>query len=117
MKIVQVILISLLSCIVSTDLIAGNYSFLKDSAISYFTDTDTNMMSANIQNTLNNTPNGKKSVWKNSTTHAWGYAIPSQAQKRNGAICRHLNVFNEANNRSGVSNFVFCKINGAWKIP
>lgn len=116
MKIVQTFLISLLSCIVSTNLMASNYGFLRDAPISFFTETDANMMYANIQNTLNHTPNGKKSVWKNPATQAWGYAIPSRAQSRNGTKCRSLTVFNEAKNRSGKSNYVFCKIKGEWKI-
>ncbi len=90
---------------------------MDDTAISFFDNQDTQMMSTTIQNALNRTPDGKKSSWKNSSTGAWGYAIPSNTSKRNGTICRKLTLFNEAQNRSGVSTYLFCKIKGEWKIP
>ncbi len=116
MKTLRIVLMSLIGCTLSAGIYAGNYNFLNDSAISYFTQTDTDMMSANMQHALNRTPDGKKSSWKNPQTTAWGYAIPSQTRRQNGTTCRQLKIFNEAKKRTGVSNYLFCKIKGEWKI-
>ena len=116
MKPFRVMCMGLLGCIISGHLIAGNYSFMRDSAMSYFTNTDTNMMYSNILKTLNNNPDGKKSSWKNPSTNAWGYAVASKAPQNNGTRCRNVKIFNEAKGRSGMSNYVFCKIKGEWKI-
>lgn len=116
MKIVKTIGITLLSSILSSTLFASNLSFMRDSAISYFSDTDTNMMFANVKSALSHNPDGKKSTWKNPTTGAWGYAIPSHTRQQNGTTCRNVKIFNEAKDRTGVSSYVFCRIKGEWKI-
>lgn len=112
---IKILFLTFLSCISFTTLYASNYSFMHDSAIFHFDDNDTTMMSANIQYTLDRTRDGKKSIWKNPNTHAWGYAIPSRTVKRNGTTCRALEVFNEADKVRGTSSYTFCKIKGEWK--
>ena len=116
MKINNIIFI-LTVCFLPGIVSANNLSFLKDSAVSYFTDKDTDLMWGNTMNTLDHYSDGKKSFWKNSQSGAWGYAIPSDTTKIKGTTCRHIKIFNESHHRTGESNYTFCKINGKWKIP
>lgn len=115
MKLSQ-LLLGLLTPIIFTTSYASNFNFMKDSAMSYFNSKDTALMSANIENALNHTADGKKSTWKNPNTTAWGYAAPSNTTKRNGTLCRNLKIYNEAEKVPGVVNYTFCKIKGRWKI-
>ncbi len=102
--------------LVSTYSYADNWSFLDGSAITYFTDQDKNLMEANLISTLNKTPDGKKSSWKNPHTGAWGYAIPSKTRSENGNRCRTVTVFNSARQTTGQAMYRLCKIKNEWEI-
>lgn len=99
-----------------TPIFASNYGFLNDSAATYFQDRDEEMMSANAFYALNHVSDGKKVSWKNPSTHAWGYAIPSNTVRQHGSLCRYLKIFNNARGVTGVSTYFLCKVGKQWKI-
>jgi len=95
---------------------ADNWSFLDGSVITYFTDKDNELMQANVISALNKTPDGKKSMWKNPSTGAWGYAMPSKTAVKNGNRCRNVTVFNSARQTTGQAVYRLCKIKNQWEI-
>lgn len=106
----------LIFMIQSTAAMAFNTSFLKYSPAFYFTAEDTRIMQQTLTNTLNTARDNAKVTWRNPSTGAHGYFIPSGTTIKNGNKCRHLSIFNEARGVSGKSNYQFCKMKDAWKI-
>jgi hypothetical protein len=95
---------------------AGNYTFLNNTAITFFRGDDKNLMALNLDKALDAMPDGKKSIWRNPATGSWGYAVPSKTSYSNRMKCRNLTIFNSANSVTGLSTFRFCKIGGEWRI-
>ena len=115
----KLILYVFFACVLSISCLksyADNWSFLNGSVITYFTDQDNNLMEANVIKALNQTPDGKKSSWKNPGTGAWGYAIPSKTALHNGNRCRTITVFNSARQTTGQAMYRLCKIKNQWEI-
>lgn len=112
----QISFLILLFIIPTTLLFASNYSFLDNSALTFFTDTDKNLMMKNIMTALNRYSDGKKASWKNPQTGAWGFAIPSHTATKKGLTCRNLKIFNSASRVTGESNYRLCKFKKEWKF-
>lgn len=103
--------------IFSTNVFAGNLSFLNNSAITKFTDEDRDLMMANIMYALDHIKDGRKSAWKNPHSGAWGYAIPSRSATVKGKICRNITTFNFAKGVTGESIYRLCKCGKQrWQI-
>lgn len=100
----------------SLNAFAFNTSFLNDAPVSFFTSQDTDMMNQAMIKALNNAKDNSKASWRNPSTGAGGYFIPSHTIISKGRKCRDLAIFTEARNRTGQSKYQFCKINNAWKI-
>lgn len=109
-------LLTVSTLFLSSTLFAGNTSFYNYSPISFFDKSDAIMMNANMQTALDNYADGKKASWKNPSTGAFGYAIPSHTRKQNGWKCRDLTIFNSARDVTSKATYKFCKINNEWKI-
>lgn len=102
--------------VLNTPVWSSNLSFLNNSAISYFNETDKDLMVRNAMRALNNKPDNTKSSWHNAGTGAWGYAVPSQTSQKRGIKCRKLLLFNSAKDVTGRSAYKICKIGGIWKL-
>ncbi len=93
---------------------AGNYSFLVDSPVSYFTNQDWDIYKSAEQKAIHSA-DGVKVTWKNPASGAWGYFIPSQTRKESGTVCRTMRVVSNAKARSGEAAYKVCKYSNGWK--
>lgn len=110
--------LALLSCsLISLSAIGGNYSFLQDSPVRYFSDQDWQLYKAAAEEALDHRSNGTKVTWKNPHSGSWGYFQPISTIMKNGVKCRKLNIFDYANHRRAMSTFEACKYKDGWKVP
>lgn len=97
---------------------AGNVTFLKDSAIAKMTDQDLEMLRSAARNALDYTADGQSRRWENDATGATGIVTPISTSEEGGAVCRQLELFNDAKGFSGRTVFTFCRQpDGTWKVP
>ncbi len=112
MKILKTVLLSLISAeLMVFSAHAFNADFMRYSPAYYFTKEDWNIVETTANNALTNAKDGQKLAWKNPSSGASGYVIPSHTQKN----CRHLKIFTSAHNLTNVATYKFCKINKEWK--
>lgn len=105
------ILIFLPTCV-----LAQNYGFLSNSAMSYFTKEDWQIFNNTQNDVLSHGKNGVKVLWKNPRSGNHGYMIPASASPQNGMTCRFISFYNTANQINGEGTYKFCKLNNTWKI-
>lgn len=97
---------------------AGNVTFLKNSAIAKMTEQDLQMLRGAARNALDYTPDGQSRRWANSASGASGVVTPLSTSAEAGDLCRQLEIFNDAQGFSGRSVFTFCRQpDGTWKVP
>ena len=93
-----------------------NMRWLQYSPVSYFTDEDWRLARAAAKEALNEAELGKAVTWENTESGAQGSSTPLKAIKKDGMPCRYLKIYNNANETSGESVHLFCKIaDGSWK--
>ncbi len=109
-KLIGTILISLVA---SHSAYAFNLSFLDYSPVYYFTKSDWAIAESTALKALNK---NIKLNWHNPETQASGYFVPLQTFTKNGTTCRRMKTVSQAHQYTGQSVYVFCKINGEWKI-
>lgn len=98
--------------------LASNVQFLRDSPISKMTPEDLTLMRATIHETLDQGTDGASKRWENPKTGASGIVTPLKRYERDGAPCRLVEIFNEAQGFSGRTRYDFCKQpDGSWKMP
>ncbi|HSW70293.1 MAG TPA: RT0821/Lpp0805 family surface protein [Gammaproteobacteria bacterium] len=95
---------------------AFNLSFLDYSSVYYFTKSDWAIAESTAQKALNNARDNMKVNWRNPETNAHGYFLPLNTTTQNGRTCRRMKIFSVAHEVTGQSVYLFCKINGEWKI-
>lgn len=93
-----------------------NFSFLYDSPVQYFNNTDWKMLEHVADNALNTDPNGQKTTWENPKTRSGGSVQPLDTSIKNGLTCRDLKMFIHAHERTDQYVFMFCKVKNDWKI-
>ncbi len=102
---------------VSLPTMAVNWSFLKYSAVSQFTEQDWELLRKTGREALDNAPDGDTRGWNNPETGAFGTIQPLHSYQDKGLSCRRTEVFNNARSTSGTSRFDFCKQkDGSWKV-
>lgn len=101
----------------SAPLHASNLFFAKDMPVSQMTDSDIEIMSAAIDETLSDVDDGAARHWKNPETDAGGTLTPLSTSEENGLLCRRLEIANQAKGKSARSVHQFCRqADGLWKI-
>lgn len=95
---------------------ASNFSFLNYSPAFYFTKQDWEISKATAIKALDTGRNNQKISWNNPQTGAKGYVIPLNSTTMNGYKCRKLVMYSEARQNTGEVTYLFCKINGVWKV-
>jgi surface antigen len=105
-----------LACL-SAPLYAANVWFAKDMPISQMTDADIAIMSAAIEQTLDDADDGATQHWRNPETDAGGALTPLSTSEDGGMLCRQLEIANQAKGKSARSVFDYCRqADGSWKL-
>lgn len=98
--------------------LAGNVSFMKDSALSNMTEADVEAMRAAARTALDDGEDGVTVNWSNAETGASGSLTPQATSASGESVCRRLQIVNTAGGQTGRSAFDFCRQpDGTWKIP
>ncbi|MCD6038888.1 MAG: hypothetical protein K0S27_288 [Gammaproteobacteria bacterium] len=97
--------------------LSGNFAFLYDTPAQYFGAQDWKMLEATANYALNKLPNGKSAKWQNPKTSHHGIIKPLNSIKKQGILCRDLQITNYAQHRSDQYVFMFCKFHTGWKVP
>jgi len=98
--------------------IASNLGFLRDSPLSKMTPEDLKLMRATLHDALDHGAIGEPKRWENPKTGASGVVTALKSYERDGAACRIVEIFNEAQGFSGRTRYDFCKQpDGSWAAP
>lgn len=95
---------------------SANMAFLEDTAGQYFNQDDWNLFASSTQHALNTLANGKNESWRNPKTGSSGVLKPINSMKKNGTICRDLQITNRAKGWTDQYVFTYCKYRTGWKI-
>jgi surface antigen len=118
MKMIRTLLSVALLALATGLAMASNVQFLRDSPISKMTPEDLTLMRATIRESLDKTADGTATRWENPKTGASGIVTPLKSFQLDGAPCRLVEIFNEAQGFSGRTRYDFCKQpDGTWKMP
>lgn len=110
----MITLVFALITLLTAPVYAGNFTFLTDAPVSYFTNDDWDYYTA-AQNKALHAADGVKITWKNPKTGAWGSFTPSNTRKENGVLCRNIKIVNNARGRTGEAVYKTCKLQNGWK--
>jgi surface antigen len=108
------LMLCLVPGLVMSFVFAGNFTFLTDSPVSYFTKEDFDAFISAQQRALQS-PDGTRISWMNPKSGAWGYFIPSGTRTEDGTQCKKLKMITNAKQRTGSSIYKFCKTPDGWK--
>jgi len=108
LKIALVLLISLLGW-AGTRALAQNLNFLNRAPIAQMTGADQDLLSAAINEALNDAADGEVVEWRNPETEAGGTITVLGTDKDYGTICRTLRTATEAGGRTGAGNYRLCR--------
>jgi hypothetical protein len=95
---------------------ASNFSFLGNSAMSFFTKEDWKISKSAQNKALNQIEDGARLAWLNPGTGTHGIFLPMHTFHANGAVCRDLEILHTANQVNEKAIYRFCKLNNQWKI-
>lgn len=102
---------------ISFPAVSGNWSWLDNSPIEAFTDSDWAMLKQTAREALDNGKDGETALWVNHDTGFSGSITPLNTFDNNGLPCRKTKFFNSADSMTGSSTFRLCKQDdGKWKI-
>jgi surface antigen len=98
--------------------LAGNLSFLNNSAASKFNDDDVKIMQATAVNLLKDGTAGQSQDWANPNSTAKGtITVVKVFQSTEGFACKTLRLENSAGGWHGRSTHPVCQVSpGEWKI-
>lgn len=96
--------------------VSANLAFMQDTAGQYFNSQDWELFGVSVQQALNTKPNGRSEVWRNPNTGSGGTLMPINSMKKNGTICRNLQITNRSHHRADQYVFMYCKYRSGWKI-
>jgi 17 kDa outer membrane surface antigen len=98
---------------------AFDYSFLQQSPIRYFNDTDMQMMDTALNEVLNNPRDEVRKSWENAATGSGGEVTSLYSYAKDGYECRRVQLTNHARKaREGAAKSLvdMCQVDGAWKL-
>ena len=98
--------------------IAGNLSFLNDSAISKFDEEDMRLMSESVQAVANDDATPSQRSWKNAASGHEGSIESLKAFTGHGGLaCKKLRITNVAGDLRSKAVYTMCKSNeGDWRL-
>jgi surface antigen len=98
--------------------LAGNLSFLNDTAASKFNDDDVRLLQATAMSLLKDGTAGQSQTWANPNSTAKGtITVVKVFQSTEGFACKSLRIENSAAGWHGRSTYPVCQIPpGDWKI-
>ncbi len=103
--------------LLSSAVLAMNWSFLRQAPVSHFTEKDWDLMREAGREALANAPDGETVGWSNADSGAFGTVQPLKSYEAQGMICRRTEVYNNAGGASGTSRFDFCEQeDGTWRV-
>ena len=103
--------------VVSFPALSGNWSWLENSPIEAFTDSDWVMLKETARKALDSGKDGDTALWVNHDTGHSGSITPLNTVDNNSLPCRNTKFFNSADGRTGSSTTRLCKQqDGKWKI-
>lgn len=103
--------------LLSSPLFASGVGWLGDAPIRYFSDQDSEMMKAAVQEALSSNDDGIKLEWQNAETGHNGSVKPIDRKTVQGLDCRDAQIFNSAGGRTASSVYTFCQqADGEWKL-
>ncbi len=117
MRIKTTVMTHILAFTLSTSALSANVAFLYDTPAQYFSDQDWKILEATSEYALSKLPNGKSATWQNPQTGHSGSLTPLNSIKKNGTLCRNLQITNHAQHRTDRYVFLFCKLSTGWKVP
>ena len=98
--------------------LASNVTFMRNSPLAKMTSEDLTLMRTAMREALNKGADGTSKRWDNPATGASGVVTPLKSYQREGAACRTVEIFNEAQGFSGRTRHDFCKqADGSWTAP
>lgn len=100
----------------SSSIFSANLAFMQDTPAQYYTQQDWQMFVANKDAALNTLANGQTKTWKNPATGNGGSFMPINSIRKQGAICRDLQITSQAQSRIDRSVFRFCKYRTGWAV-
>jgi surface antigen len=96
---------------------AGNYDFLKDTPIAYFTKEDHRLFNEALDNVLDKDMDGDSRAWSNARTGAGGKITAVKTFDQAGATCRSLLIANQAKGLTSSGEYNFCRqASGKWTL-
>lgn len=111
----RVIILFTLTFLFLNNAMAHDVDFVNYAEINYLSDQDLQLLSENAVNAINHNPDGRKMIWRNSETGAWGYALPSHTVDAYQMLCRNMIIFTDAGNFHHVSKYRVCKYKNHWR--
>ena len=96
---------------------AGQFSWLKNSPVSHFTDEDWDLLRSTARDLLDNGEDGDKAEWANSESGAEGSVEVLNSYEEDGRTCRRAKFYNSARGLAGTGVYRLCRVeDGSWKI-
>jgi surface antigen len=96
---------------------AGNLSFLANTVISEFSDTEAVSFKQFVGKQLNTLSDQEKALWKSEESSLQGIVRPSVTFKQDGITCRQTRFsLKGKGDKKMFFNFDVCKLDGLWKI-
>ena len=93
------------------------WGWIADSAITYFSEKDIEMIKSASRDVLNNHPDDTKVDWNNSDTGNSGTVKVVNTHMMKGRTCRNLIIKNKAKNAEGTIKHILCQQEGGtWAI-
>jgi surface antigen len=93
----------------------GNYNYLDETPYAGFGKEDRRLFIANLQKTLDESPDGSTTQWRNEKTGCSGTVMVMKGpdEKPN---CRLAHIVNVHKARRGEGQYEFCKTNDKWAV-
>jgi hypothetical protein len=98
--------------------VAGNFSFLNNSPLSFLQPDDVDLMKKNAMAALDSAKLNTKQSWSNPKTGASGFAqVTGQFTMADGTPCKRLRLFNKAGGMENLATYPVCKYSDrGWVI-
>ncbi len=105
----------LLCCATTSAQAQSNLRFLHDTPITKFKEVDRELLIKTLNQALDNGADGATVAWENSSAGNSGRITPSKDPEGRSA-CRKARIENRHQTMYNVTEEVFCKVDGKWKV-
>jgi surface antigen len=118
MKLVLASLVAVaLLCVVPRGSHAGNWAFLDNAPMTYFTEEDMGMYQDALRQALNEAGDGDTRTWSNPATGASGEITPVRTMGEQDTTCRVMRIRSTARGYTETGSYKVCKQDGGgWTI-